>query len=70
MVSKITVKVAFASRQELEDLDRAAGRFGGVRGGVEFRPCCQFLGREVKPHTATYVFDSEDLGKAFTRGGR
>lgn len=57
--------MAFADRAELERLDRLARALGGERASAEFRPCFAHLRRELKPHTAVYLFTTEELVQAF-----
>jgi hypothetical protein len=61
------VHIHFASRDELRYLDEAAKRFGGVRATTEFRPCYKYVHMVEKPHSATYLFTTEELVQAFVR---
>lgn len=64
---KVTVSIHFASRDELRALDEVAKQYGGVRVATEFRPCFKYLHHVEKPHSALYLFSSEELMQAFVR---
>jgi hypothetical protein len=61
------VHIHFTSRNELRYLDEAARRFGGIRATTEFRPCYRYVTMAEKPHSATYLFTTEELVQAFVR---